>query len=111
MKDLKYLAAFSIPLVCLLGLYFKGYWVWATPIFGFVCIPILELIFPVDTDNLKPDEADSKLKKKTVLLAVVFKHSCCFWLGPLWVIYSFEYIFRNLRICWVNFLSRHCAWC
>ena len=64
MKDLKYLAAFSIPLVCLLGLYFKGYWVWATPIFGFVCIPILELIFPVDTDNLKPDEADSKLKKK-----------------------------------------------
>jgi len=64
MKDLKYLAAFSIPLVCFLGVFLKGYWVWATPIFGFVCSPILELIFPVDTANLKPNEADSKLKQK-----------------------------------------------
>ena len=63
MKDLKYLAAFSIPLVAFLGLFFKGYWVWATPVFAFVCIPILELIFPVDTDNLKPKEVDDKLKK------------------------------------------------
>ncbi|MEO1030800.1 MAG: alkane 1-monooxygenase [Bacteroidota bacterium] len=64
MKDLKYLAAFSIPIVAFLGLYLKGYWVWATPIFAFVCIPILELIFPVDTRNLEPEEADSKLKRK-----------------------------------------------
>ncbi|REE08492.1 alkane 1-monooxygenase [Winogradskyella pacifica] len=64
MKDLKYLAAFSIPLVCFFSLYFKGYWVWATPIFGFVCIPILELIFPVDSQNLKPIEVDTKLKQK-----------------------------------------------
>ncbi len=64
MKDLKYLAAFSIPVTAILGLYFKGYWVWATPIFAFVCIPVLELIFPVDTENLKPEEADSKLQRK-----------------------------------------------
>ena len=64
MKDLKYLAAFSIPLVCFLGLFFKGYWVWATPIFSFVCIPILELIFPVDTNNLNLDKVDSKLNRK-----------------------------------------------
>lgn len=64
MKDFKYLAAFSIPFVAFLGLYLKGYWVWATPIFAFMCIPILELIFPVDTNNLKPEEADSKLKRK-----------------------------------------------
>ena len=64
MKDLKYLAAFSIPIVAFLGLYFRGPWVWATPIFAFVCIPILELIFPVDTDNLEPEEVDSKLKRK-----------------------------------------------
>lgn len=64
MKDLKYLAAFSIPFVALLGLYLKGPWVWATPVFAFVCIPILELIFPVDTANLNPDDADQKLKKK-----------------------------------------------
>ena len=64
MKDLKYLAAFSIPLTAYIGLFLKGYWVWITPIFAFVCIPILELIFTVDTINLKPDEADSKLKQR-----------------------------------------------
>ncbi|WP_111683218.1 alkane 1-monooxygenase [Winogradskyella tangerina] len=64
MKDLKYLAAFSIPIVAFLGLSLKGYWVWATPVFAFVCIPILELIFPVDTTNLEVEEADSKLKRK-----------------------------------------------
>ncbi len=64
MKDFKYLAAFSIPLMAFLGLIIKDYWVWVPPIFAFVCIPILELIFPVDTDNLKPDEADNKLKQK-----------------------------------------------
>ena len=64
MKDLKYLAAFSIPLMAIIGLSFKGYWVWATPVFAFVCIPILELIFPVDTNNLEEEDADSKLKRK-----------------------------------------------
>ncbi|MTE27180.1 alkane 1-monooxygenase [Winogradskyella ouciana] len=64
MKDLKYLAAFSIPVMAFIGLYLKGYWAWATPIFGFVCIPVLELIFPVDTKNLQPEDADSKLKHK-----------------------------------------------
>ena len=64
MKDLKYIAAFSIPLVCFFGLILKSYWTWATPIFAFVCIPILELIFPVDTSNLKPGQADSRLKQK-----------------------------------------------
>jgi alkane 1-monooxygenase len=64
MKDLKYLAAFSIPLVCFISLLLKGYWVWATPIFAFICIPILELLFPVDVYNLKPEAADHKLKQK-----------------------------------------------
>ena len=64
MKDLKYLAAFSIPLSAFLGLYLHGYWVWATPLFAFVCIPILELIFPVDTDNFSETEVESRLKRK-----------------------------------------------
>ena len=63
MKDLKYLAAFSIPLICFLGIFLKGNWVWATPIFGFICIPVLELVFPVDITNLEPEDADNKLKQ------------------------------------------------
>lgn len=64
MKDLKYLAAFSIPVFAFLGLYFQNYWVWATPVFAFVGIPILELIFPVDTKNLEETEVESRLKKQ-----------------------------------------------
>ena len=64
MKDLKYLAAYSIPIITLLGLYFKGFWYWATPIYAFVIIPILEILFPVDTSNLKPEEVANKLKKR-----------------------------------------------
>lgn len=64
MKDLKYLAAFSIPIMAFLGLSLQGNWVWATPIFAFVGIPILELIFPLDTTNLQPEEVDNRLKQK-----------------------------------------------
>ncbi|OZV70844.1 alkane 1-monooxygenase [Winogradskyella aurantia] len=64
MKDLKYLAAFSIPLMAFLGLYLKGYWVWATPIFAFVCIPILELIFPLDNTNLDSEDTEKRVRQK-----------------------------------------------
>jgi alkane 1-monooxygenase len=63
MKDLKYLAAFSIPTVAIIGLVFMGVWAWATPIFAFVCIPILELLFPIDNKNLEPEELRSQSKK------------------------------------------------
>ena len=63
MKDLKYLAAFSIPIIAIIGVYFKGSLVYLTPIYAFIIIPILELIFPVDTKNLTSEETDSKLKR------------------------------------------------
>lgn len=65
MKDLKYLAAFSIPLVACIGLYFKGNLVFLTPLYGFVIIPILELLFPIDTKNLSTENRDHKSKQKT----------------------------------------------
>lgn len=64
MKDLKYLAAFSIPIVAFIGLFFKGNFVFLTPLYGFVIIPILELIFPVDTKNISIEDRDNKLKQK-----------------------------------------------
>lgn len=64
MKDLKYLAAFSIPIVAVISIYFKGYWTFATPIFAFVMLPILELIFSTDTYNQSEEEVESNLKKK-----------------------------------------------
>lgn len=64
MQDLKYLAAFSIPLVCLLGLNFLGIWTYATPIYAFIFIPLLEIILPLDHINLSKETSDSKSKQR-----------------------------------------------
>lgn len=64
MRDLKYLVAYTIPLVALLSVSFKGVWSFSTPVYAFVILPALELIFPVDTYNLEENETTSKLKNK-----------------------------------------------
>lgn len=64
MKDLKYLAAFSIPLVAYVSVSLLGIWVWATPVFAFLIIPVLELIFPQDPKNLSTSEAQNKSSKR-----------------------------------------------
>jgi len=60
MKDLKYLSAYSIPLSAAIGLYLQGAWSFLTPIYAFVLIPILELIFPLDDTNIGAEEKSEK---------------------------------------------------
>jgi alkane 1-monooxygenase len=62
MKDLKYLAAFSIPLVAFIGICFKGFYSYFTPLYAFVMLPLLELIFPIDTANISEEQSKNKLK-------------------------------------------------
>ena len=64
MKDLKYLSAYSIPLVAILGLTFKGFWLYATPIFSFVIIPVMELLLPQDEKNLSAEASEAKLQRR-----------------------------------------------
>lgn len=64
MKDLKYLAALSIPIMAFIGIYFKGYFVFLTPAYAFIFLPFLDLIFPMDPTNLSQEEVTSKLKNK-----------------------------------------------
>jgi len=64
MRDLKYLAAFTIPLVALLSIWAKEMWSFATPVYAFVILPVLELIFPIDTYNLQANDTENKLKNK-----------------------------------------------
>ncbi len=64
MRDLKYLAAFTIPLVSLLSIWAKEMWSFATLVYAFVILPVLELIFPIDTYNLQANETENKLKNK-----------------------------------------------
>lgn len=64
MKDLKYLAALSLPLSAIISFYFKEHWSFFTPIYAFVIIPILELLLPQDTSNLEGKEREDKKKSK-----------------------------------------------
>ena len=60
MKDLKYLAAFSIPVVALIGLLLKGVWFYLTPVYSFVLIPILELLLPENSNNYTSEEKQDR---------------------------------------------------
>ncbi|NAS11002.1 alkane 1-monooxygenase [Poritiphilus flavus] len=60
MKDLKYLAAMTIPISALIGLYFKGYWTYFTPVYAFVLIPIMELLLPQDSSNHEGEVRERK---------------------------------------------------
>ncbi len=60
MKDLKYLAAMTLPLSALISLYFKGPLSYFTVLYAFVLIPILELILPHDQRNYEGEERKEK---------------------------------------------------
>ncbi len=60
MKDLKYLSAYIVPLCALIGLYLQGVWSFLTPIYAFIIVPILELIFPVNDNNIPEEEKEEK---------------------------------------------------
>lgn len=62
MKDLKYLASLSIPIVAFIGITFKGIYVFLTPFYAFVFIPVLELILSEDSRNL----TDGEIKEKAI---------------------------------------------
>ena len=63
MKDLKYLAAFTLPISAIISLYYQGYWSYFTPFYAFVIIPVLELLLPQDSSNINEDERETKKNK------------------------------------------------
>ncbi len=64
MKDLKYIFAYSIPLVTLLSIFLVGIYTYLTPVYVFVLIPIIEIFTPSSTENLTDDKRLSKSKKR-----------------------------------------------
>jgi alkane 1-monooxygenase len=61
---MKYIWAYSIPVVGLLGIYIGGGFTFAAVVFAFVVIPILELLLPTNTNNYADEEIQSRLSKK-----------------------------------------------
>ncbi len=61
---MKYLLAYTIPVICILGIYLEGFWTFAGVVFAFGILPVLELILPTDEKNYSQSETDSKLKNR-----------------------------------------------
>lgn len=56
MKDLKYLAALTIPIAAIISIFFKGYWSFFTPFYAFGIIPLLELLLTQNAKNYSEEE-------------------------------------------------------
>jgi len=64
MKDLKYLAALTIPLSAIVSIALGGYWSYFTVVYVFVIIPVLELLLPMDASNLDDNTKEKKSVSK-----------------------------------------------
>lgn len=64
MKDLKYLAAYIIPILTVAGITFGGWTAYLTLVFSFGFIPLVEWAIPESERNLTPDESSKKLTNK-----------------------------------------------
>ena len=60
--DFKYLMACSIPLTALIGVYLGGYWLFLTPVYIFVLIPITEFILT----SFGVDELEKQRSEKVI---------------------------------------------
>ena len=60
MKDLKYLAAYTIPLACVISFMSNGVLTYSAVIYAFIVIPIMELIVGEDNKNLSEEDIKSR---------------------------------------------------
>jgi alkane 1-monooxygenase len=61
---MKYLWAYSVPIIGMLGIHYQGVWMYSALIYAFVLIPIAETLMPVNTENYSDEEVESRLKNK-----------------------------------------------
>lgn len=59
--DLKYLAAYIIPLLAFTGVNLGGYWTYSAFVFAFVMVPLIEPLLSSSSDNYTEDEITSRI--------------------------------------------------
>ncbi len=64
MSDLKYLGAYITPALFFAGLYFLGWMTWATVIFAYVLVPLIDHLGHASSENLSADSKQSKLSNR-----------------------------------------------
>ena len=64
MNDLKYLSALTIPFSAFIGLFLKEGWLFLTPIYAFVFIPLIESVVAVRVENYSEKTIEKRLKSR-----------------------------------------------
>jgi alkane 1-monooxygenase len=86
MRDLKYLLAYTAPLLVLAGLYWQGAWTWGLAIETFAVIPILETLIPASAKNFSTEE-EEKLSKRRFFDWLLYLHVPLVY-GLLWIFFT-----------------------
>jgi alkane 1-monooxygenase len=80
---MKYLWAYSIPVIGLTGIYLQGIWSYLLVVFIFVFIPLLEYVLPLDLSNYSEEEKEKRLKDKLydwlLYINVLIVYGCLFF--------------------------------
>lgn len=86
MRDLKYLLAYSAPLLALLGLLWGGWWSYAAIIEAFIFIPVLEQLLPFSKGNT-PESQESERSKVFFFDLLLYLHVPIIY-GMLWLFFQ-----------------------
>lgn len=86
MKDIKYLFAYSGPVLMFLGILWGGWWSYAFIIEAFVLLPLLELVLPVYTENTAPE--DEEKRSNLFLFDLLLYLHLPIVLGMVWFYFS-----------------------
>jgi alkane 1-monooxygenase len=93
---MKYLWAYSIPIVGITGIYLQGIWSYLLVVFVFILIPILERILPLNEANYSEEEKAKRLKDKLYD-----------WLLYLNILIVYGSLFFTLKIVQTTSLERY----
>ena len=98
MKDLKYLAAYTIPLACVISFMSNGVLTYSAVLYAFVVIPLLELIVGEDNVNLNEEDVKrrgvNKLFDLMLYLNVPIVYATVFW--GIYIITNNSYTFFEI---------------
>ncbi|MBC7605691.1 MAG: alkane 1-monooxygenase [Burkholderiales bacterium] len=87
---MKYLYAYSVPVIGIAGIYYGGIWSFSGLWFAFVLIPILELILPIDKSNYD-DKAASKRLKNRLFDALLYANVAIVYGALIFCLYKIAY--------------------
>jgi alkane 1-monooxygenase len=87
-RDLKYLLAYVVPISAMISIWQGGIMSYFTVVVAFVLIPVIEVLLPVDKQNLSEEEADKK--KHAVFFDVLL------YLNLVWVYGIISFLFYTV---------------